>query len=282
MNETDLHRKYGLSAHVIQEIQDQIIQIFTTGVTPEEEPIAILLGGQPGSGKGELITYALKMANDNLVICNADDFRDFHPQANEIKSNHEGAYPEITAAFSQPWNDGLRAYCEANRLSYVMETTFSSRIRMSETITDIKDKGYKVIILLLAVNERFSLLGTHLRYQDMKAASGYGRMVSKKIHDEKLKLIPETLHLVAIENRYDTLMIFGRNHFGDLHAKSGIELIAKNPDDPLATYLKERDRHWSKQTWQYFNSCCYKVADMLGHQSRFKKSQFLKNFGIRE
>ena len=210
MNVQDLKEKYKLTPVICQLVQDKIIQIYTFNVRPTDQAIAIILGGQPGAGKGELITIATKMLAGNLVICNADEYRDFHPLSDEIKANYEEFYPDITVDYSQPWNNGLRAFCEQQGLSYVMETTFTSGARMNETISDMKSKGYRVVILLLAVNERFSLLGTYLRYLEMKNLSGYGRRVSKKIHDEKYGLVPSTLKAVQEAGLYDEIQIYKR------------------------------------------------------------------------
>lgn len=165
MNLESLKSHYRLSNIEFQEIQQLINKIYTNQVSPADEPIAIILGGQPGAGKSELITAAQHLAKNNIVICNADNYRDYHPHSDDIKKEHERLYPEITVDYAQAWNNGLRFYCEEHRLSYVLETTFSSGSVMNDTILDIKSKGYQVVIMLLAVNHRFSLLGTYI---DMK------------------------------------------------------------------------------------------------------------------
>lgn len=75
----------------------------------------------------------------------------------EIKSRFENHYPSLTAKYAQDWNNGLRAYCEANMLNYILETTFSSGPTMNKTIDELQQKGYRVEIKLLAVHPRLSL-----------------------------------------------------------------------------------------------------------------------------
>jgi predicted ABC-type ATPase len=120
----ELEKIYQLTDREIQEIGNIIIHDYTAGVGPVEKPIVAILGGQPGSGKSELITRAQNLLGKNTVICNADDYRDYHPKSDEIKKDHEDAYPEITVKYSQPWNNRLRTYCEENRLNFILETTF--------------------------------------------------------------------------------------------------------------------------------------------------------------
>jgi hypothetical protein len=80
----------------------------------------------------------------NILACNADIFRDSHPQAEYIKTHLEHQYPNITAPYAQRWNNGIREYCEANKLNYILETTFSSGPLINETIQALKDKDYRV------------------------------------------------------------------------------------------------------------------------------------------
>jgi predicted ABC-type ATPase len=284
MDLNELKSNYALSDDEFQEIQNEIIAIYTEGVTPSPSPAVIILGGQPGAGKSELITAALRLAllnNEQIVTCNADEYRDYHPQSDEIKKNHERYYPEITVTYSQPWNNGLRTYCEENRLNYILETTFSSGKVMNDTIRDIKQKGYQVILMVLAVHKKWSLLGTYIRYEDMKRHSGTGRQVSQKIHDEKYQAIPETLKAVHEGKLYDHLLIYGRNFNRDPTRSTGIKLIANNPSDPLAVYIKERDRPWSISMTQQFADACAQIISLMEKRAGFKAiTRFKENLNL--
>lgn len=258
----ELRSLYEVSESDFLEIQQLIIDIFTSGVKKSKSPLAIILGGQPGSGKSELITAAqqlIRNLNETLVICNADDYRDFHPRSEEIKRDHEEYYPELTVKYAQAWNNGLRAFCEDNRFNYVMETTFSSGELMNETLTTIKKKNYQVAIMLLAVNRKWSYLGTYIRYEDMKAASGSGRMVPKKIHDEKYHQVLSTLDCVAEKHLYDHIYIFGRSDPEDHSRKHGVTMLQYNPKDIITCYLDERDKSWSRELENYFLDCCTQI-----------------------
>lgn len=56
--------------------------------TPQAQPKAILLAGQPGAGKGGLARRAELELDNDLVKIDPDDFHDFYPQV--------GWYREIT------------------------------------------------------------------------------------------------------------------------------------------------------------------------------------------
>ena len=224
----------------------------------------IILGAQPGAGKTELERIARAELGGNLINCNADLFRDYHPDAHEIKSRFESHYPALTAKYAQDWNNGLRAHCEANRLNYILETTFSSGPGMNKTIDELRQKGYRVEIKLLAVPPSLSLLGTHLRFEEMKAQESSGRMVGKEVHDQKYQQVGPTLYSVQSAALYNKLQIYGRSvePIEGSH-KLGVYLIATNPPNPLQLFQEEVDRKWSPDLKSTFDQGVQKVTQLM-------------------
>ena len=250
---TELHAKYNFGNEEIISIGEVIIKTYTIGIRTEAIPKAIILGGQPGAGKSELIKIARTIHNKNTVVCNADEYRDFHPHAEEIKRLYEAFYPEITVAYAQQWNNMLRKHCEDNRYNFILETTFSSGKIMNETIRELKQKGYEVSVMVLAVNKQISFLGTRIRYEEMKARDKYGRMVDKAAHDDKYLKVAETLELVQKEKGYDHIYIYGRAGNQNLKGKhNGLIEISHNSKTPLADYITEREKEWTDNDISYF------------------------------
>jgi predicted ABC-type ATPase len=201
-----LIEQYTVSPDVVRKRADIIIENLTSGIKPVSNPKVVILGGQPGSGKGELTTQALIKISRNSVICNADDYRDLHPKIKEIKELQPQYYPDLTSKFAQDCNNLLRQHCEEYHLNYILETTFSSGKRMNDTIREMRSRGYDVSMMLLAVHHNLSFLGTKLRYESMFAQSGFGRTVSKKQHDERYDLIISTLKQCWMQNYIKTFI----------------------------------------------------------------------------
>jgi len=234
----------------------------TRGIDATSNPTVIVLGGQPGAGKTELEKLALKELGGHVISCNADLFRDYHPKAEEIKNNYEAYYPEITAKYAQDWNNGLRRYCEANRLNYILETTFSSGPAMNQTIAELQEKGYRVEIKLLAVHPLLSLLGTHIRFEEMKANEKAGRLVGKEAHDSRYNLVAPTLFSVQSELLYNRLQIYGRTVEAVKGSyKEGVHLLGTNPPNAVQLYQEEIDRRWTDNLVLYFDQRVQKVLD---------------------
>ncbi len=206
---------------------------------------------------------ARKELGGNVVNCNADLFRDFHPRGEEIKHKFEAYYPELTSGYAQGWKNGLREYCEANRLNYIMETTFSSGSDITRTIAEMKGKDYRVEIKLLAVHPRVSFLGTQLRFENMKEQEGVGRIVDKEGHDWRYQRLAPTVFLVQTEGMHDKLQIYGLNYeVAQGVSTSGVRLLATNPPNALQVFQQEIDRKWPDVLQRFFDKNVQRVIDM--------------------
>jgi len=259
-----LHSKYQLTEREVLQIGERIIERYTFGIVSVVKPKVIILGGQPGAGKSELIKIARTVWGNNSVICNADEYRDYHPKSEEIKRLYEKFYPEITAAYSQPWNNRLRKHCEDNRFNFILETTFSSGALMNKTIRELRDKGCEVSIMILAVNKKRSYLGTQIRYEKMQIIEGFGRKVDKVAHDDKYEKIRETLALVQQAKSYNHLYIYGRAGRGNTKGKhNGLVLVSHNSKDPLHDYLTERDKELSVNDMREFMGDILQLIRMM-------------------
>ena len=107
----ELKDKYKLSKEEFEHVQERLIKRATEKVTTTNDPIVIIIGGQPGAGKTQLQLSAEKSLNQNAVICNADNFRDYHPLAKEYRKKYPQYYAEISAPYSHLWTLALQKHC---------------------------------------------------------------------------------------------------------------------------------------------------------------------------
>ena len=267
MNNAALLKKYELTDRQIQQIQNRIIKTETYKKSSVDSPKTVILGAQPGSGKTELQKIAEQHFKYNAVICNPDNFRDFHPHALEIKKSHEKLYPELTAKYAHHWNLGLQKHCRENKLNYILETTFKDGQQLNQTISAIKTHDFSVDIMLLAVNAKLSIVGIHARFEDQKNTKNFGRSVSLKDHDMRYNAIPLALKEVADASLFNNISIYGRNIFVDGNTyKSGIHLIAKNPGGKFSVtdiFLKERNRTISHKELSFLNMEIKNVVSLM-------------------
>lgn len=271
MSIAELLKKYELPDNQIQQIQNHIIKTETYNKSSVDFPKAIILGAQPGSGKTELQKIAEQEFKYKAVICSPDNFRDFHPMSKEIKKNHEKLYPDLTAKYAHRWNLGLQRHCRENKLNYILETAFKDGQQLNQTISAIKTHDFNVDIMLLAVNDKLSIVGIHARFEDQKNRKDFGRSVSIADHDMRYNAIPLALKEVTDASLFDNISIYGRNIFvdGDTY-KSGVNLIAKNPSGKFSVadvFLKERNRVLSHKELSFLNIEIKNVVSLMEKRS---------------
>ncbi len=257
--------RFALPEKEVALLQQKINEYYTRNIHPSSHPRVVILGAQPGAGKTELQNIALRQLEHNAVINNADDYRDFHPQAHLIKQHHERYYPELTASYAQHWAVGLQHYCRENGLSYTLETTLRDGKRLNDTMAAIKEHGFAVEMKILAVHGSVSLLSAYARYEDMKQASGSGRAVFKEAHDARYNAIPHALAQIEEAKLYDRISIYGRRILGEGTAeeRSGVVHIATDSFSPLQAYLRERNRVLSQEEKRVYNKVYEQVASLM-------------------
>lgn len=60
----------------------------------------------------------------------------------------------------------------------------------------LKAAGYYVVARVIAANERDSMAGIHRRYEEQKAAKGFGRWSNVQAHNDAYKSVPATLEYI--------------------------------------------------------------------------------------
>ncbi len=77
---------YKLDEKTHNETLEELKNKLYSGKTPVANPQIVILGGQPGAGKSKIITLSENQffKDGNVVVINGDDFRHYHPKAEEI------------------------------------------------------------------------------------------------------------------------------------------------------------------------------------------------------
>lgn len=199
-------------------LHEEIIPDLVKNVTAQKEKAtAIIIGGQPGSGKTTFQQKALEQLQGNAVICDIDALRDFHPKIKLLKKEYPGDYNKHTYTYAHRWNAEVIKYCLHNKMNFILETTFSDGEWLNKVIDEIEgypgDVKYHVRVKILAVNPQESLLGIKLRYETQKLRSeeDFGRNVPTKVHDEKFYKIPDALDILVRKKKCITIDICWRS-----------------------------------------------------------------------
>ena len=166
---------------------------------PHARPKAIILGGQPGAGKGGLTQAAIHEFHGDIVPIDPDELRDYHPRVREFRSAHPYTWSSHTQADAGQWADELREAAVAGRKHFIFDTTLSNGSWSAELIRDLQAKGYEVEVRVVAAHALESELGVDQRYGRNLDKKGYGRHVPEGARDAIYDKVPASLDTIHAE-----------------------------------------------------------------------------------
>lgn len=155
-------------------------------VNNDEKPIAVITGGQPGSGKSALIdTYKNILKNNyniDAVINNADFYRFCVPGSYKVAKDFPESASKVTDPVVKRMRKNLMEESIAQKQSIIIENTLGDTIAF-----DIMQEHntHQIWLALMAVPREESLLSDFERYIKMKEACDVARLVSVEAHDKR-------------------------------------------------------------------------------------------------
>ncbi|WP_251474057.1 zeta toxin family protein [Stenotrophomonas lactitubi] len=179
-------------------------------LSSHESPTAIILGGQPGSGKGSLVAIANQELNEDAVVVDPDELRKYHPDIEELRERYPTSWSSHTHGDASAWADELLDATVSGKKNLIFDTTLSNGEWSSELIKDLQSKGYAVEVRAVATPKLESELGVDKRFTDSVDRNGYGRYVPAGARDAIYDKLPGSLD--AIHERTDVqIRIFNRD-----------------------------------------------------------------------
>jgi predicted ABC-type ATPase len=235
---------------------------------PVQNPTIVILGGQPAAGKSDLIKLSEKeFTNNNVVKINGDEFRKFHPNSKEILKNHDKDYAKLTEPDVRTWTKDLFDKAIDKKYNIIFEGTMRTD-QICDTIKNLKDKGFNVIVRALAVNELNSRAAIYQRYINQIQQFGGGRFTERASHDAAYSGMLNTLQRIENERKYDKLEIYKRN--GDLVYNS-VEGDSKT--GVVDSIIKTRNEPWSLDKYKKFLEGCDDIIGAM--KSTGEKQEFI-------
>ncbi len=244
-NEEEILKKYKLTDEEHEMYYQTIKRIYTGRKIPQKHPIAIIIGGQTGAGKSSIIGYSTTMfKDDNVVIINSDEIKPFHPKSEEIAKLYPDLYTKITDQESNTWTSKLFEELRRERYNIIFEGTMKNNRIADESITELEELGYTVVVRGLAVCDIESRISILERYEGQVTTRGYGRLVVPNHHNQTYQGMPNTIDYIEQTGRYDILEIFAR---GEVVNEPLLVYSAHNEKNKELTQKAIKDkRHVSK------------------------------------
>ncbi|MDR3279425.1 MAG: zeta toxin family protein [Synergistaceae bacterium] len=179
---------------------------------PQEQPRIVILGGQPGSGKSRLTEIARENVFDNqpVAVINGDDYRAYHPQAENIYRQHDKGFAEMTDPDVRKWTPRLLGAAVKEKRNIIFEATMRNKEPLMSTIEYLKEQGYQIGVMVMAVHEQVSSVRIVNRYEDQKAKGGIARWTPMENHDEAFGNMPQTAEAIERNSPIDSISVYNR------------------------------------------------------------------------
>jgi len=233
------------------------------GTSASLSPKAVIVAGQPGAGKSTLINFSiLEFAPRKAVVINGDEYRDAHPQAKTILSLDDKLFAERTDPDVREWTKRLFASAIKNKRDIIFEGTMRQSKPIMETIATLKQSGYTVEILAMAVKKEISELGIMERYEDQKKLYGAGRWTPPSAHEAAYVNMPNTLEQIELNSPVGRVRVFTRAQecLYDNRPDAAKEL--RKPLAAKQAIIKERDWPMSNDELRNLKKAWERLSDM--------------------
>lgn len=234
--------RHSLSPDALQKIYEtRVAPRLFGGAQSVEQPTAIVLGGQPGSGKTPMQNHAARefAASGGMVKIIGDDLRAYLPHYKTLQRADDKS-----AAFYTDRDSGRlveKAIAEAahRRVNVLVEGTMRNPETVAATLRQFREAGFRTDARALAVSPEMSSLGILQRYAAQKESRGVGRMTTTEAHQNALRGMLDTLDRIQDQRLADSLTIFRRG--GEAIHRFDLSSPARG-DEPRARELVERER----------------------------------------
>lgn len=195
MTSQEIKDKYKLSEEEHMEIYKQIEQEVFGRVAPDSKPVAIIVGAQPGAGKGSIISYSkrqMEMKGKDIIIISTDEYKPYHPNVIEMSKKYPTEYIEIVEQDAGDWTSKVMKKAIEEKYNFIFEGTLKND-RILRRIEELKENGFEVVVRTLAVSKLESLISIHERYESQIENMGWGRLVSVEHHNSAYDGIPAVI-----------------------------------------------------------------------------------------
>ena len=190
--------------------QYSAIKHWVTGMySKADNPTAYILGGQPGAGK-TVLQKQIRKNNKNIIVINADSFREFHPCFDEIQYAFGNDSPKYTQPFINQVTERLIEELSTEKYNLIIEGTLRTAEVPVNTCKSLKQKGYRVELHVMSVKRVISYESTLLRYELAIEQGEIPRATAKAHHDKVADVIAGNLDVIYQSKAFDDIKLFNR------------------------------------------------------------------------
>ena len=212
-------------------ISDLIFTNDSAGCFPQEKPVAVFIGGQPGSGKS-VMSMKLKSTYPSFFEVAMDNYRMYHPNyrqmektikehwiSRDVKENDTPGndIASFTHGFSGELSDIMINKAKEQKMNMLIEWNMREPYGPLEAMKDLKSRGYTIIVAVVSVNKDISEEAYKKRADIMNTGERTMRRVSERFHSSCIRDLPSSVNYIkehgVDQGIIDNMVIVDRNDF---------------------------------------------------------------------
>jgi predicted ABC-type ATPase len=207
-------------------------------------PIGIILGGQPGSGKSFLVNEVKKEFQKDFIFISTDDLRLYHPSYSALQQNPETLQnaANLVNPYASAWTERLIKYCIEHKYNLIIDSTLGGNIEaVYKTIDMLRENGFLFHLRLMAVPALISKLSIFLRYESQLSEKGFARWTRMEDHDDRFNKIPSVAEKILTTKPPDTACFYQRvlSHKSTIALKSSQIFFLDKNAFPTFVFLQD-------------------------------------------
>lgn len=171
---------------------------------PDDNPMTVFLGGQPGAGKTRAQHFILEAYSPSTITpIVGDDFRQYHPDYDWLVVNSPIHMSDATAKLAGLWTGMAVDYADTHGYGCIIEGTWRNAETVLNEAERAKRLGRGTHAVLVATPADVSLLGILSRfYRDMEEGRR-ARWTPPTAYEITIRNLPDTVDQVASSPLFD-------------------------------------------------------------------------------
>lgn len=241
----------------------------------QEKPRAILLGGQPGSGKSELARMAQHELSQNgrAVVIDADKLRERNPVYQALSLTDPKNAADLTHKEAAEWARRLTTATVQGRRNLVIDGTMRDPKGVLTLAAKLREHGYTVEARVIAVSPEVSINRARLRFEEQMAARGVGRFVNQAQHDVAYKGLADSVSALESARAVDAIRVYDASQ-REIYANQLVRGSWQQEPGAQQALTEERTRTWSHAEHRNHVALLTDITRLAGQREGYRDQVF--------
>ncbi|MCY9786048.1 zeta toxin family protein [Nocardiopsis sp. EMB25] len=178
--------------------------------TARERPRALLIGGQPGSGKSTLQRLLLPVLPEGTVSYDGDDLLRLAPDYEWAMTADDRVASRTLSRQIAGLHQLAMEHVRERRVDVVCSHPLGRADWAAAWVEGFRSAGYRVEVAFVATHSSNSAFGIVDRHERSRRDQGFGRWITPEDHDRFYLGVPNSIEFLETHRLVDSLFVLSR------------------------------------------------------------------------